>query len=92
MLFDFSITGTPLLRTDRHRLAVIVTINDVPASRLVVVIDRLTFTLIAATYSSTDGTWEIYGIPEYPEKQLLVISLDHTAYFNAKVFDYESQV
>lgn len=92
MLFDFSITGSPLLRTDRHRLAGSVKIDGVLGPRLVVIIDRLTFVLVAATWSRPDGSWQIYGIPEYPERRLLAVALDHTGNYNADVADYISQV
>ena len=42
----------PLPRTDRHRLAGTVTVDGVPASRLVVVQDRTTFNLVAASLSA----------------------------------------
>lgn len=92
MLFDFSITGTPLPRTDRHRLAGTVKIDGVPGPRLVVVMDRVTLALLASTWSLSDGSWEISGIPEYPEQRLLVLSLDHTGNYNAGAADYVSQV
>lgn len=92
MLLTFTACTPPLARTDRHRLAGMVTVDGQPGSRLVVVQDRKTFVLIAAKWSLPSGAWEIKGIPEYPERQLLVTSLDHTGNYNAEVADYVSQV
>lgn len=83
----------PLPRTDRHRLAGTVTVDGVPASQLVVVQDRLTFALIAASLSDpTTGAWEIQGLPEYAEGSLIVLALDNSGTYNAEVADYVSQV
>lgn len=80
-------------RSDRHRLAGTITVDGQPARRLVVVIDRDTLVLKAATHSdSVTGAWEVKGIEEFPEKQLLVFSLDNTGKYNAEVADYVSQV
>lgn len=93
MNFEFTMVGAVLPRTDRHKLAGIITVDGVPAKRLVVVIDRTTFVLLAATVSDENtGAWEIAGIPEYPERSLLVIALDNTGNYNAEIFDYISQV
>ena len=94
MDLSFVILGGPfLLRTDRHRLAGVVTVDGAPAKRLVVAIDRRTLTLIAATLSdSITGAWEIKGIQEYPERSLVVISFDNTGNYNAEIADYVSQV
>jgi len=89
-IFGFT---APAPRTGRHRLAGVVTVDGVPARRTVVVFERKTFTIVAATVSSeTTGAWEIYGIAEYPERSLLVLALDNTGNYNAEVADYISQV
>lgn len=92
MLLGLLFEGQPPARTDRHRLAGTITVDGQPASRLVVVLDRKTFTLIAAKWSLPDGSWEIKGLPEYPLRSLLVMSLDHTGNYNAVPADYVSQV
>jgi hypothetical protein len=91
--FDFLTLGVLQPRTDRHRLAGTITVDGVPAKRLVVVFDRIAMVLLAAIWSDiTTGAWEIHGLPEYPERQLLVMSVDHTGNYNAEVADYISQV
>ena len=83
----------PLPRTDRHRLAGTVTVDGVPASRLVVVQDRTTFELVAASLSDpATGAWEIYGMAEYDEGSLIVLVFDHSGTCNAEVADHVSQV
>jgi hypothetical protein len=86
--------GTPAIRTtERNRLAGTITVDGQPASRLVVVLERKTFVLVAATFSNpTTGAWEIKGIAEYPMQSLLVMSLDNGGDYNAEVADYISQV
>ncbi len=81
------------LRTDRHRLAGTVTIDGSPGKRMVVVYDRRFLTIVAATLSDPlTGAWEIHGLPEYPERSLLVVAYDNTGNYNAEVADYISQV
>lgn len=93
MMFDFRILRAPTLRTDRHRLAGKVTVDGVPARRHIIVFDRLTFVMVAATVSDpATGEWEVTGLPQYPERQLLVLSPDSTGNYNAEVADYISQV
>lgn len=93
MQFGFIQAGTPSVRTGANRLAGVVTVDGVAASRLVVVLDRVTLTLIAATVSvAATGAWEIKGLPEFPMRSLLVLSLDNTGNYNAEAADYISQV
>jgi len=94
MFFDFIRLGNVPPRTDRHRLAGVVTVNGLPAKRLITVVDRLTMTLLAAKHSdSTTGIWEITGLSEYPERRLLVLALDDVpGTYNAEVLDFISQV
>lgn len=83
----------PQPRTDRHRLAGVVTVDGLPARRTVLVMNREKMTMYAATSSDeTTGKWEIYGLPEYLEKSLFVVALDNTETYNAEVADYVSQV
>lgn len=93
MIFDFLRLGQIPSRTDRHRLAGTVTVDGAPAKRLVMVLDRLTMALLAAKWSDpTGGAWEIAGLPQYAERQLLVLAVDHTDTYNAEVADYVTQV
>lgn len=93
MLYDFSISGSVPLRTDRHRLAGSVSVDGSPAKRLVVVVLRGTLAYVGATFSdSATGAWEISGTQEYDERSLLVLALDNTGNYNAEVADYISQV
>ncbi len=92
MLFVFYATAKAP-RADRHKLAGVITVGGIPKKRIVIVFDRSNLTPIASTYSNQEtGEWKITGIPEYPERQLLVLSLDHTGKYNAEVADYVSQV
>ena len=82
-----------LPRTDRHRLAGTVTVDGNPAQKRVVVFNRISLKLLAATYSApATGAWELYGLPEYAEGSLLVVAFDDTGTYNAEVADYVSQV
>ena len=82
-----------LPRTDRHRLAGTVTVDGNPAQKRVMVFNRISLELLAATYSApTTGAWELYGLPEYAEGSLLVVAFDDTGTYNAEVADYVSQV
>ena len=94
LFFDaFTISGTVPARTDRHKLAGTVLVGGLPEERLVVVIDRVTFVILASTRSGPTGAWEITGIPEYPEGSLLVVApgSDGENSYNALIFDYISQ-
>ena len=83
------VQGLP--RTDRHRLAGITKINGTPGVALVTVFNRTSNVWLAARYSMPDGTWEIAGLPEYPERSLRVEATDNSGKYNAKVADYVSQ-
>lgn len=78
-------------RQDRHRLAGTTKINGAPGTALVTVFDRRSNVLRAAKHSLPDGTWEIAGLPEYPERSLRVEATDNSGKYNAKVADYVSQ-
>lgn len=80
-------------RTDRHRLAGTVTVDGLPAQKRILVIDRNTFAIYAQTLSNpVTGAWEVYGLPQYPERSLLVLAFDDTGNYNAEVADQVSQV
>ena len=80
-------------RTDRHKIAGTVTVDGQPAERIVVAFDRRTLTYLGATLSDPKtGEWEMPGLPELPEKALLVIGMDTTGNYNAEVADYITQV
>ena len=84
------VPGVP--RTDRHRLAGAVTVDGNPAQKRVLVFDRISLELLAATYSApATGAWELYGLPEYAEGSLLVVAFDDSGQYNAEVADYVSQ-
>lgn len=85
--------GTIPGRQDRHRLAGTVTVDGQSAERMVTVFDRFSFNWLASTLSDREsGAWEIFGLPEYPERSLLVIAFDSTGNYNAEVADYITQV
>jgi hypothetical protein len=82
----------PVARTDRHRLAGVVTVDGLPAEKRIHVHLRSSMVQVAATYSDpVTGEWEIFGLPEYPEGSLIVIASDNTGTYNAEVADYVSQ-
>ena len=82
-----------LPRTDRHRLAGTVTVDGNPAQKRVMVFNRISLELLAATYSApATGAWELSGLPEYAKGSLLVVAFDDTGTYNAEVADYVSQV
>ncbi len=77
----------------RNKIAGTITVDGQPAKRFVAVYDRRNFAFIAATVSNQNtGKWEITGIPEFPERTLLVVATDTTGNYNAEVADYISQV
>ena len=80
-------------RTNRHKLAGNVTVDGQPAKRFVSVFNRNDFSWIATVLSDQlTGVWMIRGLPEYPERSLLVIAVDTLGSYNAEVADYISQV
>jgi len=80
-------------RSGRHKLAGTITVDGVPASRVVAVLDRRSFERMATTTSNhKTGKWEVVGLPERPEKALVVVAFDNTGKYNAEVADYVSQV
>lgn len=83
----------PQARTDRHRLAGVVTVDGSPAQRRVTVCKRVSLEIVAQTLSdSVTGAWEIYGMAEYDEGSLIVLAFDNSGTYNAEVADYVSQV
>jgi len=95
MLFDFIRSGAPPFRTDRHRLAGICMVDGVPGKKLVCVLLRDSWTLVAAKYSDpVTGAFEFLGLPEYPLASLLVVGLDELGGqdYNAAPADFISQV
>lgn len=80
-------------RTDRHILSGVIKVNGLPAKKRVAVFHRTTLNRVAVTNSSSsDGTWQISGITEYPEQSLLVVAFDDSGEYNAEVADFVSQV
>ena len=81
-------------KTTRHKLGGTVSVDGEPVERMVVVVDRRTFTFVAATTSNPDtGEWVIQGIETYPKKSLIVFAVDNsTGEYNAEVADFISQV
>ena len=57
----------------------------------VAIFKRGTLEYVASGMSNTDGTWEIKGLPELPEEQLMVFYIDDTRAFNPIAFDYVSE-
>ena len=93
ILNDFIIMIAASARTDRHRLAGTVYVDGSPAQKRIVVFKRNTTELVADTYSHpATGAWEIYGLAEFVERDLLVLALDETGNYNAEVADFVSQV
>ena len=93
MEFSFFTSGSPVARTDRHRIAGTVTVDGLPARRIVSMFDRRSMTWIASTISNpATGAWVLSGLPEYPERVLAVIAWDHTGNYNAEIADFISQV
>lgn len=93
LLINHVVLVNPAGRTDRHRLAGTVTVDGTPAKKTVMVARRDTLELVAyKTSDPTTGTWELYGLAEYPEGSLLVLAMDDTGTYNAEVADYVSQV
>jgi hypothetical protein len=77
----------------RHRLAGVVKVNGTPAQKRIAVTDRYTHFVYAQVLSQpNDGSWEVYGLPELPERSLLIVAFDDTGEFNAEVADFVSQV
>lgn len=81
-------TPTP----EKRRLAGIVSVNSVGASKRVVVHERDTLEYIASTCSNADGSWEIRGMPVMPERSLMVLIIDDAGNFDPIAFDNVSQV
>ena len=79
-------------RTDRHRLAGTVTVDGSPASKRVLVVNRVSLEVLAATISDqVSGAWELAGLAEHAEGSLLVLAFDDSGQYNAEVTDYVSQ-
>ena len=76
----------------KRRLAGTVMVDSVGAARMVVVFDRSTMGYIGATISSTDGSWEIKGMPALASRGLLAVALDTAGVYNAEALDLLTQV
>lgn len=81
-------------RTDRHILAGTVKDDGVPAARRLALFSRTTLECLAVTRSRKDGTYEFRGLPEYPERSLLIVAFDdeHDGTHNAECADFLTQI
>jgi len=85
--------GVKSVPPHRDRLSGTVTVDGLPARRTVIALYRSTLSYVAAATSDpVTGAWELSGLPEYPERSLLVLALDNTGNYNAEIADYISQV
>lgn len=84
----------PSPRTDRHFLGGTVKDDGTPVSRRLALLRRDTLELIAVTRSRKNGTYEFRGIPEYPERSLLIVAFDdeHEGTHNAECADFLTQI
>lgn len=88
-LGGFNIHGQ--LSIKKRRLAGRVQVNGSGAKKRIAVFKRGTLEYVASGMSNADGTWEIKGLPELPEEQLMVFYIDDTRSFNPIAFDYVSE-
>ena len=73
----------------KRRLAGCCKVNSVGASKRWVVYNRWTLQYVASGKTSSDGTWELKGLPEaYSGEDFFVVYLDDTRSFNPLAFDY----
>lgn len=92
LFFDWFQSDPQPPRTTRHFLSGTTTLAGLPVERLVVVLERTYFTVIATTLSNpTTGLWELSGLEEYPENELIVMAIDNTGTHNSLLYDYVSQ-
>jgi hypothetical protein len=79
--------------TGRHKIAGTVTVDGQPAKRLVAAFDRRTMSLVAVTSSDpVTGAWEISGVGDIGDRNILAVAFDTTGNYNAEVADYITQV
>ena len=72
-----------------HRLAGWCKVNSVGASNRFVVYNRWTLQYVCSGKTSSDGTWDLKGLPEaYTGEDYFVVYLDDTRSFNPLAFDY----
>lgn len=83
--------GTP--REGRHYLSGLVTAGDTPLfMRRVVLMRRDTLEILAVRDSGQDGMVEFSGLPEQPERSLVMIVLDTAeGEYNGYVADFLTQ-
>ena len=83
--------GTP--REDRHYLSGEVTAGDTPLfMRRVILMRRDTLEILAVRDSGQDGMVEFSGLPEQPERSLVMIVLDTAGgEYNGYVADFLTQ-
>lgn len=86
------ITRTSAPAILKSRLAGHVKVNNVGASRRIVVEKRGTDEYVASTHSKADGSWEIRGMPVMPERSLKATAFDDTGQYNAEILDFLTQV
>lgn len=91
MIIQGMITAS-LARIAKSRLSGRVTVNGAGTSKRVVVQKRGTLEYVASTHSKADGSWELRGLPVFPEKSLVAIAFDDTGTYNAEILDNLSQV
>ena len=83
----------PSVSPTKNRLSGRVTVNGAGSLKRVVVQKRGTLEYVTSTHSKTDGTFEIKGMPVFPEKSLIVMVIDDAdPGRNILIFDKESQV
>ncbi len=75
--------------TPSRRIAGACKVNGVGVSKRYVVYNRWTLQYVCSGRTSSDGTWELDGLPEaYTGEDYFVVYLDDTRSFNPVAFDY----
>ncbi|PID76822.1 MAG: hypothetical protein CSB24_04650 [Deltaproteobacteria bacterium] len=90
MIVDDSlqILGKPLVEDKHYQISGTVKEDGQFVSRPVIALDRYSMAYRGGTVSdAATGVWKITGLPELPEKSLLVLSIDLDRETNAEVFD-----
>ena len=73
--------------TPSRRIAGACKVNGVGVSKRYVVYNRWTLNYVCSGRTSSDGTWEIKGMPEIAGEEFFVVYLDDTRSFDPVAFD-----
>ena len=88
-IFNDFIVGGTYVQPTKYKVEGVLTIEDQPyAFRRVIVVNRQTMEILAATVTDAEGNFSMTGLPDFGVDKVMVIGQEETGNYNAKCFDH----